>query len=135
MHTRARRVFGFICGAFVLLQACDSSNPESENEGPPPEPRTKIDYTVTGTYRTCIITYAGEDGSDVNVGEVALDWADSVKVSQAQQFQARLSATCADIEREGKATLSIAVDNEVRVSDSVIGFGSSNTVQFVVMPR
>ncbi len=122
-------------GALTVLSACDSNGSNPDNGDNPPVPMTKIDYSVVGTYRTCQITYADEGGSDVALGEVAIDWADSVKVPQSQQFRARLSATCADVEREGKATLAIAVDGEERVSDTVIGFGASNTVEFLVMPR
>ncbi len=44
---------------------------------------TKIDYSVVGTYRTCQISYADENGGEVNLGEVAIDWADSFKVPQS----------------------------------------------------
>ncbi|MBT8402070.1 MAG: hypothetical protein KJO98_16460 [Rhodothermia bacterium] len=114
---------------------CDSTDSDDNGNGSTPELTTKIDYQVVGSYRTCEIVYTGETGDPVDVGEVALDWADSVKVPQNVQFLARLSAKCADLQVEGKAALSILVDGELRATDSVLGFGDSTAVQWLVQPR
>lgn len=114
---------------------CDSNDPDDDGNGPAPELTTKIDYQVVGSYQTCEIVYTGDTGDPVDVGEVALDWADSVKVPQNVQFLARLSAKCADLLVEGKASLSILVDGELRATDSVLGFGDSTAVQWLVQPR
>ncbi len=114
---------------------CDSTDSEDTNNGPPTELMTKIDYQVVGNYRTCEIVYAGASGDPIDLGEIALDWADSVKVPQSVQFLARLSAKCADLQVEGKASLSIVVDGELRATDSVLGFGDSTAVQWLVQPR
>ena len=121
-----------LAAVLAALAGCDSSATNSSDNNGNTVSQTTIGYEVTGTYRTCNIVYAGENGDPVDVGEVALDWADSVKVSQNQNFLARLSAMCADLLLEGKATLLISVDGEPRATDSVIGYGDSTSVQFLV---
>ena len=122
---------------FVLLAmaaACDSSDPTLNGPDPIDIPTRLVVYEVFGTYRTCDITYTDADGSDFELVDEPLDWIDSVKVAVNQTFLARVSATCADIERDGKATIRLTVDGLVVGSDDVLGFGSSGSVQRQLQP-
>ena len=124
-----------IVAAFAVLGACDSSDSLTNDPDPGETPKRTVVYEVFGTYRTCDITYRALDGTDTELIDEPLDWIDSVKVEANQSFLARVGATCADIEQNGKATIRLIIDGQVVETDGVQGFGDSGSVQRLLQPQ
>ena len=124
-----------LVGALALVGACDSADPGTGDDDPIDTPMRSVVYEVFGTYRTCDIPYNALDGTEAELIDEPLDWIDSVKVEASQSFLARVAATCADIEHDGKATIRLIVDGLVVGTDDVQGFGDSGAVQRLLQPR
>ncbi|NNE47414.1 MAG: hypothetical protein HKN37_12240 [Rhodothermales bacterium] len=116
------------------MAGCDSTEPTVDDNGGDVTPKTSVVYEVFGTYRTCNIIYRDSLGVDQELPEEPLDWIDSVKVPVDESFLARVTATCADVEREGKATIRLFVDGLLLESASAQGYGSSGTAQRLLSP-
>lgn len=124
----------FAVVALAVFAGCDSSDPTVDDPDVVDIPKRTVIYEVFGTYRTCDITYRQANGTDSVLIDKALDWTDSVKVARNESFLARVSATCADIEQDGKATLRLTVDGLVLESASFQGYGESGSAQRLLQP-
>jgi hypothetical protein len=118
------------------IAGCDSTEPTVDDNRSDEVivPKTSVVYEVKGTYRTCAIVYHDSLGVEQELPEVPLDWSDSLKVPVDQSFLARVTATCADLEREGAATVRLFVDGLLLESALARGFGGSGTAQRLLLP-